>query len=639
MVENIKSRLYNYTRAIASVNWKVNPYETARVAANWPIKRTSEAEDLRIRLTESLFDAIDTGSIIRIQQIVDFRTVINASREVSITLHDLEPQIALFYSTLVSGRKNMQAREKSKYEEAMKSNSTDVPWPYDPLSSTSGSKTELPGSGVFTEQDQFPSDSGSDVMEMPSFSNLDILSMELTSVRNKDPAKPDLDSNRRATPSCHTVEPVEHHTVNFKSPDKPHEGKIVNIEMTTLTWTLFAWQKHDLVTMKLILDFLIRSGADRKTRDHTGLCAYDHARILKLGPNIIDELNPFTRFTSEYGLLDAIRKGYYSAVTTSLRNKALLPRILDEMDQSPLALAIRHQRYALIPKLLEAGFSPFAGFVEDDGYDPSMAYSAISGRLGEFSERILRDWLRSKDKTLPAALSIENTVEVALQVTSGTSVTKTPCEPFLRGDVLVFGVLFNDMDTVRACLGDIPALHRVPMNNIAWSMYAAIRGGHLDIVQKIIMCRSAWATECMASRLDERHFLARWWPYPCACPDDVHNLGSRSLGDYATALSLGPLCHMCATKRSNYRQISDILGLTQSARPSRREQEANVFPKAELKASAREIREMPGDLPMVKETEGKELTAKETYAHREKLWNGVRSGVRGHEAFSFIEIA
>ena len=637
MVENIKSRLYNYTRAIASVNWKVNPYETARVAANWPIKRTSEAEDLRIRLTESLFDAIDTGSIIRIQQIVDFRTVINASREVSITLHDLEPQIALFYSTLVSGRKNMQAREKSKYEEAMKSNSTDVPWPYDPLSSPSGSKTELPGSGVFTEQDQFPSDSGSDVMEMPSFSNLDILSMELTSVRNKDPAKPDLDSNRRATPSCHTVEPVEHHTVNFKSPDKPHEDKIVNIDMTTLTWTLFAWQKHDLVTMKFILDFLIRSGADRKTRDQTGLCAYDHARILKLGQNIIDELNPFTGSTSESGLLHAIQTRHYSAATTSLQNKAFAPKILDEMDQSPLALAIRLKTYVLIPKLLEAGFSPFAGFIQDDGYYPSLVFSAIRGLLGGFSEPRLREWVLSKGRS--PGLNIENTVRIALRVTIENSANRTHREPFLRGDVLVFGVLSNDMDTVLACLGDIPALHRVPMNNIAWSMYAAIRGGHLDIVQKIIMCRSAWATECMASRLDERHFLARWWPYPCACPDDVHNLGSRSLGDYATALSLGLLCHMCATKRSNYRQISDILGLTQSARPSRREQEANVFPKAELKASTREIREMPGDLPMVKETEGKELTAKETYAHREKLWNGVRSGVRGHEAFSFSEIA
>ena len=556
MVENIKSRLYNYTRAIASVNWKVNPYETARVAPNWPIKRTSEAEDLRIRLTESLFDAIDTGSIVRIQQIVDFRTVINASREVSITLHDLEPQIALFYSTLVSGRTNMQAREKSKYEEATKSNSTDVPWPYDPLSSPSGSKTELLGSGVFTEQDQFPSDSGSDVMEMPSFSNLDILSMELTSVRNKDPAKPDLDSNRRATSSRRTVEPIEHHTVDLKWPDKPHEGNIVNIEMTALTWTLFAWQKHDLLTMALILDFLVRSGADRKARDQTGLCAYDHARILKLGRDIIDDLNPFT---SESGLLDAIRKGYYSDATTSLQNKAFAPKILDEMDQSPLALAIRLERYALIPKLLVAGFSPFAGFIEDDGYHPCMAYSAINGLLGEFSEPRLRDWLRSKDKTLPAALSIENTVEVALQVTSGTSVTKTPCEPFLRGDVLVFGVLFNDMDTVRACLGAIPPLHRVPINTIAWSMYAAIRRGSLDIVRTIIKYRSAWPTECMASQLDERHFLARWWLYPCRCPDGVHALSSRSLFDYTISLDSAPLCSSCKRLRPAYQRILDYI--------------------------------------------------------------------------------
>jgi hypothetical protein len=48
---------------------------------------------------------------------------------------------------------------------------------------------------------------------------------------------------------------------------------------------------------------------------------------------------------------------------------------------------------------------------------------------------------------------------------------------------------------------------------------------------------------------------------------------------------------------------------------------------SEADSQERKLYEMPGDAPAVREKDGKELTEKEAYAHREKVYNGVESSV------------
>jgi hypothetical protein len=161
---------------------------------------------------------------------------------------------------------------------------------------------------------------------------------------------------------------------------------------------VFAFEKNDFGVMYRILDALLVMGADRHRRDQSGLSAYDHARILKLDAGVVDMLNPFVdnRSDAAYLVLEAIRKGKHAGAAVCL-TKTIPAHKLDEADQSPLALAIHFENAAIIPDLLEVGFSPFGGYVTDEAYYPSMAYNILSGSNRNLSlESTLRTWLSAK---------------------------------------------------------------------------------------------------------------------------------------------------------------------------------------------------------------------------------------------------
>jgi hypothetical protein len=271
---------------------------------------------------------------------------------------------------------------------------------------------------------------------------------------------------------------------------------------------------------------------------------------------------------------------------------------LDEADQSPLALAIHFENAAIIPDLLEVGFSPFGGYVTDEAYYPSMAYNILSGSNRNLSlESTLRTWLsaklrlRGREKVLRL---YTDTVRLALDVMWGPlrEVGKLYTHPY-SGDRLIISILLGRAANayLRSTEGEttpprktnkIDALFRgiaakgylrsteskmIPrgqtdkVDRIPWAMYAAIRCGHLDMVSEILekLLESELQYTHRRFKLDQRHFLAQRWPYPCECPDDVHGLGARSLFDYSRSLESAPLCSHCKEKLSSYQRISELL--------------------------------------------------------------------------------
>ena len=505
MVESIKSSLLNYTKVIASVQWKVEPYETARVAENMSMKNESNAQELRTRHTESLFDAIEAGSVSRILEVGDLGAVIHVSKTVSINLQDLEPQIALFYSTMTGGKSSSQVAEKKrKTERRKKPVFPKVTWLYDPKSTSSAPLESDPDPSPVVP----PS-----ILEPPRLTN---------------------------RPTEQTEENQLLTTLQS-----------VSIEMTPLTWLLFTLRKDEWQTRYEILETLLYAGANIHARDATGLCAYDHARILKLDEDTIDKLNPFkdVQQGGSSGLLDAIRMRNSSVAAYRLQRYAA-PLMFDENNLSPLALATHVKCPEIIPKLLEVGFSPFAVYNMDTAYYPSLAFACISGLAPATLSANLLMWIRSKERVV--GTNEREWVSQALDIECRAVKLSRDNWAYAWGDILVLSVLLNKRRCVHLCMEQsITTLVR-KVHSVSWAMYAAIRCGNVSLVDLLLSNPLRMA----ASDLDKRHPLSSWWPWPCTCEKDVHSVESGSLLDYAKSLCTSALCPLCKDHRREYQAIA-----------------------------------------------------------------------------------
>ena len=487
------------------MQWKVEPYETARVAANMSMKNDSDAQELRTRLTESLFDAIEAGSVSRILEVGDLGAVIHVSKTVSINLQDLEPQIALFYSTMTGGKSSSQVIEKKrKSERRKKPVFPEVTWLYDPKSTPSA---------------PLESDTGPSPLVPPSV----------------------------LEPPRLTTRPTEQTEENQLLTTLQN----VSIEMTPLTWLLFTLRKDKWQTRYDILDTLLYAGANIHARDPTGLCAYDHARILKLDEDTIDKLNPFkdVQRGGSSGLLNAIRMRNSSVAAYCLQ-RYTAPLMLDNNNLSPLALAIHVKCPEIIPKLLEVGFSPFAGYKMDTAYYPSLAFACISGLAPATLSSDLLVWIRARERVV--GTNKREWVSQALDIECRTAKPSRGKWSYAWGDVLVLSVLLNKRRCVNLCMEQSISILAREVHSVSWALYAAIRCGNVSLVD-LLLCRPL---RLPASDLDKQHPLSSWWPWPCTCAKDIHSIESRSLLDYAESVGFSALCPLCKGHRKQYQAIS-----------------------------------------------------------------------------------
>jgi hypothetical protein len=329
------------------------------------------------------------------------------------------------------------------------------------------------------------------------------------------------------------------------------------VDSTPLTRFVFAFENGDFGVMSEMLDALLDMGADRHIRDQCGLSAYDHARILKLDAVIVDKLNPFidNRGDAEYALLEAVQKGK-NVIAAKFLTKQLGAHTIDGADRSPLALAVHAGNATIVPALLNAGFSPFAVYVTEEALYPSMACAIFSGSdLCTNLVPIFRAYFSAEPDSRDKGKTVPDMICLALE---------TVDKRHYRYDSLVLGVLLDMEQCVRICLvgkKEMPRGQVDKLDRILWAMYAAIRCGYLNIVGAILGEQRASGMEhyFRRSHLDQRHFLAQWWPYPCWCPQHVHVLGDRTLGEYSKDLELAPLCSSCKKKLPQYRKLSRYL--------------------------------------------------------------------------------
>ena len=179
----------------------------------------------------------------------------------------------------------------------------------------------------------------------------------------------------------------------------------IAVEMTPLSWILFVPVMNPSETRRAILDALLAAGANPKTRDQTGLSAYDHARILKFDQDIVSRLrvsvaNPLT---GQYGMLGAIRNCQSAKVLEILKDSVNVIFELDQGNLSSLALAVNDGHWKIASALLEAGASHFAIYVDSTTYYHSLDFvllqyddkTRVLDRHVEASTSF-RAWLRSR---------------------------------------------------------------------------------------------------------------------------------------------------------------------------------------------------------------------------------------------------
>jgi hypothetical protein len=423
--------------------------------------------------------------------------------------------------------------------------------------------------------------------------------------------------------------------------------------MTALTWTLFALRCHSIGTRCTILDVLIDAGANRQARDPTGLCAYDHARILKLDPETIERLNPFinARANGSSGLLDAIRNCNSDAAVKCLDQK-VWPDVLDQMHQSPLALAIHKCVPEVLAKLVEVGFSPFASYASESSYVPSMACAFLRAGIdiggfettGRALELTFKAWINSRSSVVPSWTVIQWTRK-ALDLQCKAAACSDDMTSCPWGDTLVISALLDTPNCLRLCLRKPTILGTTPVDGAAWALYAAIRRGNVTMMEIVIGHGSNVIRTVIARPLDQRHFLASWWPWPCACDDTVHSLGSRSLLDYVQDLEMVSLCPSCEKLRHHYMTIGFDLNPyydcydengefiatgRQSSQDSSSVTRSNDT--GTDKRKERHIYEMPGDMPTVKEGDGNALSENEAHANQVNVYNTLESPVEASSA-------
>lgn len=324
--------------------------------------------------------------------------------------------------------------------------------------------------------------------------------------------------------------------------DSMHSMEIdtdIEIMIPRLSWALFTTQQDDSGSRAAILDLLLQAGAHCEARDGYGLCAYDHARILKLDQDTIRKLYPFPSYDGPpgggNGLLDASRNvdiegtmKYLDRLQSSHENE------LNESRYSPIALAVHSGILSAIPKMLAKGFSPFLPYIAgEEYYKPMACYmssEAHSELQAELSRSLRKQMARLNDfdgaLTMPLPALLSRALEVdccslrrqTLPALGLTYVhTETP--------PIVFSALLQNEGCVCACLSylDYSPIPLDAQADVGRAVYAAIRAGHLDMVS--MLSRKGRIMGSMGGY----HPVISWWPWPCTCEDPVRCMKSRTL--------------------------------------------------------------------------------------------------------------
>ena len=357
-----------------------------------------------------------------------------------------------------------------------------------------------------------------------------------------------------------TVSPVTADTKRVEPESMEIPTSSISIKMPALSLTLFVPYLYGTEPCYTLLHVLIDAGARLHATDSTGLSAYDHARILKLDQSIIDRLYPFTdvRSSTPDNFINAIRSHDTVHAYRYLEEK-VTPLDLDARDMSPIALAL-YLCPSMIPKLLESGFSPFAVYKDGSERYHSLAYAvAIQHEASSPSLLVtyFRNWVHTTDSSYLVDIDLLDCVQIGLDIVRRASGKSYAATHSPGDDALAFSVLLGHERSGRACLGQGSL---VP-GSFDWPMYAAIRTGQVRFVEMLLEHVDATLLEPFGGTFwKDDHFLASWWPYPCACSADVHTIFSRTICEYISDLQCKDLCPPCKTLRPKYRKILRVLG-------------------------------------------------------------------------------
>ena len=545
LVEAIKKQLSLYTKVVTSVKWKVDPYRSTNLATHLSLLRPVDSKTPKPQI--ALFTAVEAGALSMMPELERLKSVVNNTGVVTISLDELEPQTALFYSTMAASTSETESTNRVKNAKYPQYDAI-----IEQLDETRQDRTaEIVN--VQALETQSISAAFPDVV-----SNVRSPDTEQASVPNQSNASLGWHRRARSTPGTYG----ERMTSGSATAAFTGVPQAINIEMTALTWSLFTLRCRASDVRLAVLDVLIDAGANRQVRDRTGLCAYDHARILGLDYSTVEILNPFAHAPAgvSFGLLDAIRKQKPDLVLSWL--PATRSNALDKMDQSPLALAAHELVFGVLGKLFKAGFSPFAGYVSETDYYPSIAAAYLTvcdrGLLDDFHYELIasfEDWARDKSgKISPDQSWLHIALDIQNRAVEGSDSTVKDTS---WGDFLVLCALMGQTDRIRTCLERPWTLARLPADSLAWSLYAAIRCGNVDL---ILLLGRHCAMSTMFRPLDQRHFLAYWWPWPCCCVRAIHHLGSRTLFEYVESLGHAPVypsCDWCDERAPQYQAIAD----------------------------------------------------------------------------------
>ena len=345
------------------------------------------------------------------------------------------------------------------------------------------------------------------------------------------------------------------------SQEDVHVYPRVRLSVTPLTWSLFVWQKDQSCKYLAVFDALLCAGANRSTRDGNGLCAFDHARILRFDESVISKLDPF-RLNPRI-LLHAIQIKDHKSVSRLLES-VYTPNEFDDNDQSPIALAIHLDWLLVLTELLDAGFSPFAVYVNHNSCYQSLAFSLFQADLDatlHIPKEELVDhymtWIRSK-----RSLDNNGVQAICELIKQGLDVVCSSGTAQMYGsDALVLSALLDEYKNGRVCFRYSLSLN-VSQVFCAWALYSAIRCGHVKYVAMLSDEAKALELidffECGVKSLDCRYALQQWWPWPCQCSVDIHTKSGYP-EKHARKLASGLACQYCDVHRGAYAQMVGIL--------------------------------------------------------------------------------
>ena len=333
--------------------------------------------------------------------------------------------------------------------------------------------------------------------------------------------------------------------------------------VTPLVYSLFSCLPNKHAT-EAILDLLISAGADLGALDQIGLSAYDYARILRFDEGISSRLNPFPT-----ALLAAIQDRNFEKILDMLRETYSLFQ-LDQTDRSPIALAVHIGYLDAVPILLGHGASPFAKYVDKDACYHSLALvSLLNNSLLTYHISLYAaayKWIATVTRRDSTFGDNDAWVERCLKLMVANKRAWNGKPTSTRGDTVFLSALFNLVDLGRSLLGagisGVTAYKGLPISDInseKWSMYAAIRLGHMHFVSMLLNI----GVEVDQGNLDGRHAISLQWPWHCGCPPHIHLLGTDSLRQYAERLLYVPLCDKCQRRRVEYSLIARVLKIPQ----------------------------------------------------------------------------